>query len=142
MSSPVLLQILSQGSNPLQVQQYYEKIFDSISCVEHDKKYKFIIKAMISREGRAEEHIGFRKAVKVQGNIKDWLMDVLKEMQRTMKVRLEEAVGEMIVASTDLSQLSLLPPLLVVVGHPLQPQPPCLPAPVARTPSLISRGPG
>jgi len=104
-SSPVLLQMLSQGSDPLAVQQYYEKIFDSISCVDHDKKDKFVIQAMISREGRAEERIQFRKPVKIQGNIEDWLMDLLKEMQRTMKVRLEEAVGEMLVASTDLSQL-------------------------------------
>ena len=104
-SSPVLLNLLSQGSDPEAVQQYYEKIFDSISVVEHDKKDKFIINAMISREGRAEERIQFRKPVKIAGNIEDWLMDVLKEMQRSMKTRLEEAVAEMVIASQDLSQL-------------------------------------
>lgn len=104
-SNPVLLQILSQGSDPLAVQQYYEKIFDSISSVEHDKKDKFIIQAMIAREGSSEEKIGFRKVVKVAGNIEDWLMDVLKEMQRTMKVRCEEAALEVAMASKDLSQL-------------------------------------
>ncbi len=104
-SNPVLLQILSQGSDPLAVQQYYEKIFDSISYVLHDKKDKFVIQGMVSREGRAEEIINWRKPVKVAGNIEDWLMDVLKEMQRTMKVRLEEAVAEVVLASADLSQL-------------------------------------
>jgi dynein heavy chain len=104
-SNPVLLQILSQGSDPLAILQYYEKIFDSISYVEHDKKDKFTILAMISREGTAEEKIPFRKPVKVSGNIEDWLMDVLKEMQRTMKVKVEEAVGEVMLASQDLSQL-------------------------------------
>ena len=104
-SNPVLLQILSQGSDPLAVQQYYEKIFDSISYVDHDKKDKFSILGMVSREGRAEERISFRKPVKVAGNIEDWLMDVLREMQRTMKVRCEEAAGEVFAASSDLSQL-------------------------------------
>ena len=104
-SNPVLLQILSQGSDPLQVQQYYEKIFDSISYVIHDKKDKFIIQGMVSREGRAEEIIMFRKNVKVAGNIEDWLMDVLVEMQRTMKVRLEEAAIELSVVGTDMLAL-------------------------------------
>jgi len=104
-SNPVLLQILSQGSDPLQVQQYYEKIFDSISYVIHNKKDKFIIEGMVSREGRAEEIIMFRKPVKVAGNIEDWLMDVLVEMQRTMKVRLEEAVVELSVVGNDMGAL-------------------------------------
>ena len=104
-SNPVLLQILSQGSDPLQVQQYYEKIFDSISYVIHNKKDKFIIEGMVSREGRAEEIIMFRKPVKVAGNIEDWLMDVLVEMQRTMKVRLEEAAIELSVVGTDMLAL-------------------------------------
>ncbi len=32
-SNPVLLLMLSQGSDPLAVQAYYEKIFDSITMV-------------------------------------------------------------------------------------------------------------
>ena len=44
-SNPVLLLILSQGSDPLQMQTYYEKVFDSITRVSvvHDKKDKTII---------------------------------------------------------------------------------------------------
>ena len=37
-SNPVLLQILSQGSDPLAIQQYYETMFDSIAEVVHDPK--------------------------------------------------------------------------------------------------------
>lgn len=37
-SNPVLLLVLSQGSDPVQMQPYYEKVFDSISQVVHDKK--------------------------------------------------------------------------------------------------------
>ena len=36
-SNPVLLQILSQGSDPLAIQPFYEKVFDSIGQVEHEK---------------------------------------------------------------------------------------------------------
>lgn len=104
-SNPVLLQILSQGSDPLAVQQYYEKIFDSISYVDHAPKDKFVINGMVSREGRAEERIPFRRPVRVAGNIEDWLMDVLREMQRTMKALCEEAAAEVLGASGDLGQL-------------------------------------
>lgn len=38
-SNPVLLLVLSQGSDPVQMQPYYEKVFDSISKVAHDKKW-------------------------------------------------------------------------------------------------------
>lgn len=37
-SNPVLLLVLSQGSDPVQMQPYYEKVFDSISQVVHDRK--------------------------------------------------------------------------------------------------------
>ena len=47
----------------------------------------------------------FRKPVKVAGNIEDWLMDVLVEMQRTMKVRLEEAAVELSVVGNDMLAL-------------------------------------
>jgi hypothetical protein len=104
-SNPVLLQILSQGSDPLAVQQYYEKIFDAISYVDHDKRDKLSIVGMVSREGRAEERIGFVRPVRVAGNIEDWLNDVLREMQRTMKARCAEAAAEVGAASADLSQL-------------------------------------
>ena len=37
-SNPVLLQVLSQGSDPKAMQPYYEKLFDSIDRVVHDRK--------------------------------------------------------------------------------------------------------
>jgi hypothetical protein len=69
------------------------------SNVEHDARDKFAILGMVSREGRAEERIGFRKPVRVAGNIEDWLMDVLREMQATMKGRCEEAAGDLLRAN-------------------------------------------
>ena len=42
-SNPVLLLILSQGSDPQQMQPYYEKVFDSIDRVVHSKQDKMQI---------------------------------------------------------------------------------------------------
>ena len=42
-SNPVLLLILSQGSDPQQMQPYYEKVFDSIDRVVHSKQDKLQI---------------------------------------------------------------------------------------------------
>ena len=39
-SNPGLLMILSQGSDPLSMNEHYEKVFDSIEKVYHDKKDK------------------------------------------------------------------------------------------------------
>ena len=39
-SNAAILIILSQGSDPLQMQPYYEKVFDSVNQVEHDKSDK------------------------------------------------------------------------------------------------------
>merc|ERR1719272_1242084 len=36
-SDPVLLKILSQGSDPESIQEDFEKLFDAISCVTFDK---------------------------------------------------------------------------------------------------------
>ena len=84
-SNPVLLLILSQGSDPQQMQPYYEKVFDSIDRVVHSKTDKSIINQIQSSMGNAKETISFGKPVKTHGNIEDWLGEIEKEMQRTLK---------------------------------------------------------
>ncbi|CAN0142261.1 unnamed protein product, partial [Pylaiella littoralis] len=84
-SNPVLLLVLSQGSDPVQMQPYYEKVFDSISQVVHDKKEKTSIISMINIAGSDEETISFSKAVKATGNIEDWLGALEKGMQVSLK---------------------------------------------------------
>jgi dynein heavy chain len=99
-SNPVLLQVLSQGSDPQAVQQYYEKLFDSVSGVEHDKKDKSFIRELISREGNADERIVLRRPVKAAGNIEDWLTELLKEMRRSMKELCDECAQEVAAISS------------------------------------------
>ncbi|CAM9702035.1 unnamed protein product, partial [Sphacelaria rigidula] len=80
-SNPVLLLVLSQGSDPVQMQPYYEKVFDSISQVVHDKREKSNIVSIINISGADEETIPLLKAVKATGNIEDWLGALEKGMQ-------------------------------------------------------------
>ncbi|OQR97844.1 dynein heavy chain, outer arm [Achlya hypogyna] len=93
-SNPFLLQVLSRGSDPALVQQYYEKIFDSVSRVEHDKADKRRILALKSMVGNDEETIVLTKPVVADGNIEDWLGALEKEMFATMKGLCREAAAD------------------------------------------------
>lgn len=84
-SNAKLLIILSQGSDPLAMNEYYENVFDAIQYVEHDKKDKTIIHKLHGSGGVGHEEVSFMKPVKAVGNIEDWLMSLLKNMQATMK---------------------------------------------------------
>ena len=84
-SNPVLLQVLSQGSDPEAMQPFYEKVFPGISNVVHQEEDKNYIEAMIFRKGSNEERIDFNKPVHAKGNIEDWLNDLVGEMRSTLK---------------------------------------------------------
>jgi dynein heavy chain, axonemal len=84
-SNPGLLIILSQGSDPLSMNEHYEKVFDAISYVEHSRKDKTIIEKMHGDGGEGHEIIPFSTPVRAVGNIEDWLCELLKKQQLTMK---------------------------------------------------------
>ena len=104
-SNPVLLQVLSQGSDPQSVQAYYEKIFDAVSCVEHDKKDPNLIMTIISRAGSDEERVPLQRKVKCVGNIEDWLNDLIVESNRTMKEICADCSAEVRSIVSDVGQL-------------------------------------
>eukprot|EP01041_Mallomonas_annulata_P002980 gene2980-5847_t len=94
-SNPVLLVILSQGSDPLQMQPYYEKVFDSIDRAVHGKnENKTQILQIQSNIGNTKETVTLIKAVKAQGNIEEWLGELESEMQRSLKWLCERAATE------------------------------------------------
>jgi dynein heavy chain len=47
--------ILSQGSDPLSMNDHYEKVFDAIAYVEHNKKDKTIIEKIHGDGGNGHE---------------------------------------------------------------------------------------
>ena len=83
-SDPVLLEILSQGSNPDLIQQHLPAVFDSVRSVTFDKKDKVLLNGMNSPEG---EHVPFSDDYvgRAQGNVEDWLGSVVMCMQMTIK---------------------------------------------------------
>jgi dynein heavy chain len=104
-SNPGLLIILSQGSDPLSMNEHYEKVFDAISYVEHNKKDKTIIEKMHGDGGNGHEVIQFSNSVRAVGNIEEWLCDLLKKMQLTMKDVARSCASDMVSVQNDLQQL-------------------------------------
>jgi dynein heavy chain, axonemal len=80
-SDPVLLKILSQGSDPEQIQDDFEKLFDSISRVTFDIKDK---KKILKIHGE-NQTVDLPQPVMAVGNIEDWLCALEAEMQRGVR---------------------------------------------------------
>jgi len=90
-SDAVLLLILSQGSDPLSMNAFYDKVFDSLDHVTHDKKDKTIITHMVGYN-----ELKLARNVNAKGNIEDWLNVVLYEQRNTMKVLCEDCASDVL----------------------------------------------
>jgi dynein heavy chain len=84
-SNPVLLQMLSQGSDPQMIQPFYQTVFDAIDKVVHSPQNVRDITGMISLFKGTTEEIPFLKAVRAQGNIEEWLSKILTAQRHAMK---------------------------------------------------------
>ena len=90
-SDPVLLSILSQGSEPTAIQPFLENLFDAISRVKFDSRDRKLITHMMSNIGSDYEPIELTEPLKAEGNIEDWLKKLEEEMKKTMKEILRNA---------------------------------------------------
>ena len=104
-SDAKLLQILSKGSDPLAMNQYYESVFDAIQTVQHDKKDKTIITKFNGVGGEGQEVVSFVSVVKAIGNIEEWLVTLVSRMQSTMKEHARKCAGGVSDVSADISKL-------------------------------------
>lgn len=95
-SNPALLQILSQGSDKEKVQSCFSKVFDSIDRVEFQGNNITKMRSLMSgKDGKMEqEEIVLSKPVHTKGNIEEWLLVLLKQMQVTMKDKVRIAAAE------------------------------------------------
>ena len=93
-SDPVLLKILSQGSDPEQIQDDFEKLFDSISKVTFDEKDRKKITKIKSVSGQAEETVHLVAPTMAVGNIEDWLGALETEMQRSVRKECKVACAD------------------------------------------------
>uniref|UniRef100_G1NVC6 Dynein axonemal heavy chain 10 n=1 Tax=Myotis lucifugus TaxID=59463 RepID=G1NVC6_MYOLU len=89
-SDDELLSILG-SSDPLCVQEHMIKMYDNIAALrfqDGDSGEK-LVSAMISAEGEVME---FRKTVRAEGRVEDWMTAVLNEMRRTNRLITKEAI--------------------------------------------------
>ncbi|XP_027269695.1 dynein heavy chain 10, axonemal isoform X2 [Cricetulus griseus] len=89
-SDDELLSILG-NSDPLCVQEHMIKMYDNIAMLRfHDgDSGEKLVSAMISAEG---EVMTFRKIIRAEGRVEDWMTAVLIEMRRTNRLITKEAI--------------------------------------------------
>eukprot|EP01028_Stygiella_incarcerata_P006636 TRINITY_DN270_c0_g1_i1.p1 TRINITY_DN270_c0_g1~~TRINITY_DN270_c0_g1_i1.p1 ORF type:complete len:4523 (-),score=1222.92 TRINITY_DN270_c0_g1_i1:192-13760(-) len=90
-SDPVLLEILSQASDPRAIQKHMISVFASISGVEFDRREKNKIISIVSPE---DEIVPLEDPVLCKGNVEDWLNVLERAMQSTVKSVVKMSVGE------------------------------------------------
>ncbi|XP_075390744.1 dynein axonemal heavy chain 10 [Tenrec ecaudatus] len=89
-SDDELLSILG-SSDPLCVQEHMIKMYDNIASLrfnDGDSGEK-LVSAMVSAEGEVME---FRKIIRAEGRVEDWMTAVLNEMRRTNRLITKEAI--------------------------------------------------
>mmetsp|Transcript_13743 Transcript_13743/g.31844 ORF Transcript_13743/g.31844 Transcript_13743/m.31844 type:complete len:4493 (+) Transcript_13743:136-13614(+) len=81
-SDGVLLEVLSQGSDPHSIQVHLQAVFDSIASVTFDRQKKTLMTHMHSSDG---ETVPLTTPVDAVGNIEDYLTKLVIQMQQSMK---------------------------------------------------------
>ena len=79
----MLLEILSQGSDPHAIVQHLQNVFDSLAAVTFDAKKKTTAIEMVANDF---EVVPFTVPVDLKGNVEDYLADVVRTMQETLQV--------------------------------------------------------
>ncbi|KAM9001324.1 dynein axonemal heavy chain 17 [Sarcophilus harrisii] len=92
-SSADLLDILSNGNDPVEVGRHLSKLFDSLCKLkfqldEEEKPIKIAV-GMYSKE---DEYVDFDKECDLSGQVEVWLNRVLDRMQATLRHEIPEAV--------------------------------------------------
>ncbi|XP_037672459.1 dynein heavy chain 10, axonemal isoform X6 [Choloepus didactylus] len=89
-SDDELLSILG-NSDPLCVQEHMIKMYDNIAALRFNdgESGEKLVSAMISAEGEVME---FRKIIRAEGHVEDWMTAVLNEMRRTNRLITKEAI--------------------------------------------------
>ncbi|XP_004753142.1 dynein axonemal heavy chain 10 isoform X1 [Mustela putorius furo] len=89
-SDDELLSILG-NSDPLCVQEHMIKMYDNIALLrfQDGENGEKLVSAMISAEGEVME---FRKVIRAEGRVEDWMTAVLNEMRRTNRLITKEAI--------------------------------------------------
>ena len=82
-ASADLLDILSKGSNPLDIQHHFSKCFDNIHKLKFDEEKK--IYGMYSVEGEFVAYTRIIDTAASKGAVEDWLVQVEEVMLKSVK---------------------------------------------------------
>ncbi|XP_072501166.1 dynein axonemal heavy chain 9 [Notamacropus eugenii] len=93
LSSSDLLDVLSNGMNPQQVQRHLSKLFDSMSRMKFqmDSSQK-PTKKSLGMYSKEEEYVNFSEPCDCNGQVEIWLNRVLDHMRATVRYEMTEGV--------------------------------------------------
>ncbi|RVE68725.1 hypothetical protein OJAV_G00094270 [Oryzias javanicus] len=92
-SSADLLDILSNGTNPQQVQKHLSKLFDSLSRVKFEVDGEGNpTKTAVGMYSKEEEYVPFDHPCDCSGQVEVWLNRVLNSMRSTVRYEMSKAV--------------------------------------------------
>ena len=80
-SDGTILEILSQGSDPHAVVPHLQNVFDSTAGLTFDKQKKYMAVGLVAND---KEEVPFTQPFTLQGNVEDYLCEVVKNMQNTI----------------------------------------------------------
>ena len=80
-SDGILLEILSQGSDPHAIVQHLQNVFDSLAGVTFDKQKKYLAVTMVAND---KEEVPFSNPYNLGGNVEDYLGEIVQNMQETV----------------------------------------------------------
>jgi len=110
-SDPVILEILSQSSDPAAIQPHLQTVFDNLFQIDFSPTDCRIVVKMQSSEG---EEVTLSTQVQTSAHIEDWLNLLLEESKCTVNDNISDCVDNLPISdmheylSTTLAQVSLL----------------------------------
>ena len=76
---------MSQNSIPSSVQEDFEKLFNAITKVKFNDQDRRLIVSIMQNVGKDIEEVYLTEKIKAEGDIKQWLLNLEKEMQRRIR---------------------------------------------------------
>ncbi|KAG7159120.1 Dynein beta chain, ciliary-like 3 [Homarus americanus] len=91
-STADLLDILSNGNQPVKVTRHLTKLFDSIACLKFSEGDSTDASTAVGMTAKDGEYVEFCSVTKCVGPVEKWLMSVLEVMRATVQARMTDAV--------------------------------------------------
>eukprot|EP00002_Diphylleia_rotans_P013390 TRINITY_DN2619_c0_g1_i7.p1 TRINITY_DN2619_c0_g1~~TRINITY_DN2619_c0_g1_i7.p1 ORF type:complete len:4501 (-),score=1146.89 TRINITY_DN2619_c0_g1_i7:169-13671(-) len=110
-----VIDMISKGSIPKEIQQHIPKIFTHVQQLELDgDDFTTNIRGLLSREG---ERLSFSNVFVCEGGIEHWMAQLHHQISRTLRGRLSDALGNLPKNSSDwISWIAAYPAQIVLTA--------------------------